>query len=127
VNSVVLDASAVLAVIRREPGYENVLPLMVGAQISCVNVSEVFCKAVSKGGSLEAVRRMLVSLPVSAVPFDEEQATIAASLYPSTHKRGVSFADRACLALGISQSAVIVTGDREWESLDLGVEVRRFR
>ncbi len=42
---VVLDASAVTAVLRSEQGSENVIPLLRGALISAVNLAEVFCTA----------------------------------------------------------------------------------
>jgi len=41
------------------------------------------------------------SLSIAIIPFDELQAEVSASLYPETKKHGMSFADRACLALGV--------------------------
>ena len=46
----VLGASAVLAYLRREPGYERVREMLdVGAAISTVNLAEVYAKVVASG------------------------------------------------------------------------------
>ena len=53
--SVVLDASAVLALLRQERGWETVAAVIDGSAISAVNYSEVISKMVERGGHLERV------------------------------------------------------------------------
>jgi len=48
VTSVVLDASAVIAVLNSEPGAEAVLGAIAGALVSAVNYSEVLKKAIER-------------------------------------------------------------------------------
>ena len=51
----------------------------------------------------------------------------AASFRPPTRYLNCSFADRACLATGLVRGLPVVTADRDWASVDLGVEVILFR
>jgi PIN domain nuclease of toxin-antitoxin system len=40
---------------------------------------------------------------------------------------GLSFGDRACLALGIYLNQPVITTDRLWGSLNVGIEIRVVR
>ena len=126
-SSVVLDASALIAVLRKEDGVDSLKPVLDGALISSVNLCEVFYKSIASGGLIEAVKWHLDSLPITSVEFDDEQAMIAASIHKATHKRGISFADRACLALGLVKNKTVWTSDKKWKELDVGADVELFR
>ncbi len=104
--SSVLDASALIAVIRNETGSEAVKKLLHGAMISSVNLSEVLYKTWDKGASREFVQWALGNLPITTVPFDDEHAAIAASIRGKTIQKNISFADRACLALGCHEACL---------------------
>jgi PIN domain nuclease of toxin-antitoxin system len=69
----------------------------------------------------------LPELRLPVLPFDAAQALIAARLDPLTHRRDISFADRCCIALGRHLRLPVLTGDRPWAALDLGVEVKPIR
>ncbi|MGE3979224.1 MAG: type II toxin-antitoxin system VapC family toxin [Nitrospira sp.] len=125
--SSVLDASAVIAVIRNEPGAERVREHLHSSLISCVNLSEVFYKTWDKGASREFVQWAVSNLPIKSIPFDDEQALISASIRTTTLSKGISFADRACLSLGLSKGLPVLTGDDRWRDLDIGADVRLFR
>lgn len=125
--SSVLDASAVLAVLRNEPGADRVRDQLHGALVSSVNLSEVYYKAWDNGAAREAVRWAIDNLPIQSIPFDAEQAVVAASIRAQTLIKGISFADRACLALGLTKGLPVVTSDDRWSALEIGVEVRLFR
>src|SRR5256885_16144573 len=100
-SSVVLDASALMAFLRSEPGSDMVQAALAEAVISTVNLSEVLAKATELPKGFDAAKAALWGLPLSVVPFDGQQAGIAASLRPVTRSLGVSLGDRCCLALGI--------------------------
>lgn len=125
--SSVLDASALISVIRNERGADMVRSRLPGSLISSVNLSEVLYKAWDKGASKEFVSWAIDNLPIQSVPFDDDQAMIAASIRNRTLKKGVSFADRACLALGLSQGLPVLTSDGRWVELDIDVDVQLFR
>ncbi|TPG39802.1 PIN domain-containing protein [Sphingomonas koreensis] len=125
--SVVLDASAVLAVIFEEPGSEIVLAASKGSLLSTVNFVEVLLKSAEWRIAAEDVLAQLGRLEVSLVPFDLAQAKVSATLHPILHEKGISFADRACMALATTTGSAILTGDKDWALLDLGLDIRLIR
>jgi ribonuclease VapC len=127
VSSLVLDASAILAVLFAERGADAVIPQLPGAFLSCVNLAEVTTRALDRGKPLEDALREIARLPIRVVDFDAGHAHITASLRPATKGLGLSLGDRACLALGLARQAPVLTGDREWRKLKIGVEVKLFR
>ena len=126
-SRVVLDASAVLAVLNNERGAEAVLPLFRGASISAVNYGEVLKKAVEFGGTIAAVKSALAAQWLNVVPFDAEHAEQAASIWPQTKEYGLSFADRACVALGLLLGFPVLTAEARMGQLDLAVDIRLIR
>jgi ribonuclease VapC len=126
-NSLVLDASAVLAVIFAEKGAEKVIPRLPGALLSCVNLAEVTSRAIDDGKPLDDTIREIARLPLRVIEYDAGQAHITASLRPATKALGLSLGDRSCLALALARQAAVLTADREWRKLQLGVEVILIR
>ena len=125
--SVVIDASALLAFLHDEPGGEQVSSVLEGACVSSVNWSEVLQKSLQKEVEIEGMEQEFVDLGVTFEPFTVEQAEIAARLYAYTRNKGLSLADRACLALGIATERPVMTADRAWASLELDIDVRMIR
>ena len=123
----VFDASALLALANRERGHEMVTKHLPGAVISAVNLSEVYAKAIEKGSSLEDIQRYVAALPISTVPFDDEQAAVAATFRGKARQLNISFADTACLALGLVSGRVVISGEQKWQELGLAVQLKVFR
>jgi len=127
-SRVVLDSSAVLAVLNNEPGAEKLtLKLLSNAASSTVNLAEVQAKLVSRGATADEAWANTISPINEAMPFTEEQAKIAGGLVAQTRLLGLSMGDRACLALGIVLNAPIYTADRSWKALKLGVRIHVIR
>jgi ribonuclease VapC len=126
VAEVVLDASALMAFLRREPGAERVERSLDESMISAVNWSEVLAKAADYGADLDETRRVLEPLPVVVVPFAAEDATLAAALRTETRSHGLSLGDRSCLALGRRLGLPVLTSERKWPAID-GVKVEVIR
>jgi PIN domain nuclease of toxin-antitoxin system len=126
-SEVVLDASALLALLNSEPGSATVAAAFPGVSISAVNLSEVVAKLVERSMPAEAVRTILEDLDLDIHPFDAEAAHRAGALRTATRQLGLSFGDRACLALGRQLGRPVLTTDGVWGSLDLGVTVRAIR
>ena len=124
---VVLDSSAVLARVWREPGFERVQAVIAGALISSVNVAEVIQKLSERGADEATARSVLNSLPCRPEPLDVEAAIRVGLLRTATRQAGLSLGDRACLELGMRLGLPIYTADRAWAELDLGVEVVLIR
>jgi ribonuclease VapC len=128
VSRVVLDASAVLALLNNEPGADKLtLALLSDASSSTVNLAEVQTKLVGEGGDPDEAWEDTLSPIREAMPFTDEQAKIAGSLVAQTRPWGLSLGDRACLALGITLKAPIYTADKSWKNLKLGVRIHVIR
>ncbi len=91
-----------------------------GAVMSTVNLSEVTAKLAETGLSEEAIGRSIGLLGVPCIPFDETAAYSAGMLRAASRIAGLSFGDRACLALGRERNLPVLTADRAWSDLDLG-------
>jgi PIN domain nuclease of toxin-antitoxin system len=126
-DAAVLDASALLAFLRREPGRDRVEAVLDRAQISAVNLAEVVAKAVDRGGTLEAISDALAPLHLRVIPFAPEDALISGSLHAATRSRGLSLGDRCCLALGVKAGLPVLTTEGIWRDLDVGVTVEVIR
>jgi ribonuclease VapC len=125
--SVVLDASAVLAVLLAEPGAELVQTFLDGAIISSVNHAEVVSRLVDKGAPVDEIRAQVGSFGVPVVDFGIDLAETAGFLRAKTRSKGVSLADRACIALAEREGLPVLTADRRWAELDIGLDVRLVR
>ncbi|MDX2143394.1 MAG: type II toxin-antitoxin system VapC family toxin [Rhodospirillaceae bacterium] len=123
----VLDASAVIALLVREPGAEVVQKAMSRAEISSVNLAEVITKLIDRGFTESDISLVMERLRLHVHPFDEAAAYRSARLRAATRARGLSLGDRACLALGVALSQPVLTADQSWAKLDVGVDVRVIR
>ena len=125
--SVVLDASAVLAMLWNEPGAERVSEVFAGAKISAVNVAELTAKLVDRGAADHHAVGILESLSLNVIPFDKEQAIASGLLRRATRGLGLSLGDRACLTLARREGATALTIDRGWTRLEIGGVVEGIR
>ena len=125
--TVVLDASALLAYLQREPGGDTIGKALRGALMSTVNWVEVVQKVPGHDLGLVGLRRALESLGLSFAPLSVAQAEIAGELREKTRSLGLSLGDRACLALGMDKDALVLTADRTWMKLSLGIGVESIR
>ena len=123
----VLDSSAVLAVVLDEPGANVVKTGAKGAAISAVNLAEVVSKLCDQLFSKEQIGLIVGGLDLEVAPFEESQAIAAGHLRVATRHLGLSLGDRACLALAIQEKATVLTADRAWSELDLGIEIKIIR
>jgi PIN domain nuclease of toxin-antitoxin system len=127
VTDVVLDASAVIAVLKREKGHEKVLAALRTAKVSAVNIAEAGSHFTNAGYSMAQVSSMLDGLALQIASFDRDQAMEAARLRPLTRVLGLSLSDRACLALARQLRLPAMTTDRAWTKLQVGVQVIAIR
>jgi PIN domain nuclease of toxin-antitoxin system len=128
VNNAVLDASALIALILREPGSERLTPRLMSAAItSAVNLAEVHGKLLRSGFSSDDAWTAANEPIKEVVPFSAEQAKTAGDLTLQTRALGLSLGDRACLALALSMNAPVYTTDRSWGKLDLGIRIYSLR
>jgi ribonuclease VapC len=128
VSRVVLDASALMALLNNEPGAEKLTPRIMSAAVaSTVNLAEIHGKLVQRGFTLDDAWAAANGVIEEAVAFTAEQAKTAGDLVVQTRPLGLSLGDRACLALGIALRAPVYTADRSWKNLKLGIRVHVIR
>jgi PIN domain nuclease of toxin-antitoxin system len=126
--SFVVDTSALMAVILEERGAEAVFPHLRGAKFSSVNLSETASRvAEKKNTTAGSVIELLKRFELDVRPFDNNLALKTAELRPHTRARGISLADRACLALALEERLPILTADTDWLELDLDLDIRLIR
>jgi ribonuclease VapC len=123
----VLDASALLALLNAEPGADIVTEALPGAVISAVNFSETVAKLCGAGMPAKIIHQVLESLGMEVIPFDTEQAYQTGLLWAVTRDAGISLGDRACLSLGKTLGRMVLTADKTWTKLSIGVTVRPIR
>lgn len=125
----VLDASALLAGLLKEPGAGRVAEALDAAVMSAVNVAEVAAALARNGASEREVRSVLRAVAVTTLPADEELAIEAGLLRSVTDRAGLSLGDRFCLALARRLGAPALTTDRMWLEVSdsVGVEVQLIR
>lgn len=128
-TDVVLDASAILAVIFDEPGGDRVAAHLPGALVSTVNIAEVATRLLAFEMPQETVETVIDTLQLSIQPYDYDQALATARLRAVTRSAGLSLGDRACLALSKAQQAEALTSDTAWQTIadDAGVSVTLIR
>lgn len=125
--SIVIDTSAVLAVIRNEEGRDRVVEVLDRAVASTVSYAEVIGNLVMRGMPLAFAKAQFDSLRIPTVPFDEAQALEAGNLRRLSHHMQLSLGDRACLSLARLRKEPVLTADQKWSELKIGVDVRLIR
>ena len=123
----VLDSSAVLADLHGEPGADVVAAALPTACISVVNYAEVITKLIEEGLPFAQAEVLFRRLYCPVIEADEDRASLAGALHEMTRRTGVSLGDRFCLQLGRELNVPVLTTDRRWKALDLGVEVTLIR
>jgi PIN domain nuclease of toxin-antitoxin system len=122
----VLDASAALAVLKGEPGGVSVLS--AGASlISSVNLAEVYTRLIYLGMQDSPAWEAAHTIADEIVSYTQEHARRTAELLPRTRSLGLSLGDRACLALATERKLPVLTADKAWKTLRVGVEIRVIR
>lgn len=118
-NKVVLDASALLALIKNETGGDIVENLLGSIVMSSVNISEVASILLDSSMALEECKDVIEPFIDSIISFDSELSFATASLKKLTKHTGLSLGDRACIALGIFLDLPVYTADKAWAELKI--------
>jgi ribonuclease VapC len=124
---IVLDSSAVLAALNREPGEARVISALDDAVICAVNYSEIVAKLCDKGIPEQRALSELKGLQLTVIPFDTKRAEAAGALRPLTRDFGLSLGDRACLSLAMSYQVKALTADHGWVGLETLAQIEFLR
>ena len=124
-----LDASALLALIRNEPGEDRVKAVLDDSAIHAINLAEVVRKMISKGMSASEAETLLADLNLDVIEsFSEAQAYALGRLTPEAQRLGLSLGDCVCLTVAASNGATAMTAERRWSEIKgLNAEVVQIR
>lgn len=115
----VLDSSAVIALLNREPGADFVKGVLRDSVLSTVNLQEIVKKLLERGHGIEKSRQLVADMQIELRVHDEADAFLAASLATATRAYGSGLGDRSCMALAIRLGVPALTTDRVWERLEI--------
>jgi len=127
---IVLDASAALAYLLKEPGGKLVRQNLALSVITTVNLIEVY-RRLRRGLNQKQVEAVGIAFEaklggVEAVILDD--VLEASRIYADFQKsHGVSLGDSVCLAVGLRLKAEVLTTDAIWGSLPNVGKVRVIR
>ena len=124
--SVVVDSSALLAVVQRERGAEAVESVEGDLIVSPVILAETLSIAAERGFDVAAVEQDLMNMGLKIYNVVDEDVRRVVEMH-GLAKLNISLADRFCLALAQRLGLPTLTGDRAWARLELPIEVRLFR
>ena len=122
----VLDASALLALINREPGGEKVRAYLPRSVMSAVNYCETL-QCLRRGGMpAEIIPHVLA--PLVSKPRVRRRASPSRCRDPRKDRSfGPLLRRLPCLALAQSYGVPAVTAERNWRQADIGIEVLNIR
>jgi len=126
-TDLVLDASAVLALLNGEQGHEVVGAALPDVLINAVNLAEVVGKLTDAGLSAAEIARSIGVLGLTVQACDEAIAYRAGLLRPLTKAQGLSLGDRICLATAMHLCLPVLTAERTWRNLTLDLDIRQIR
>src|ERR1700731_4804307 len=124
---IVLDSSALLAILLDEPHADAVRKELPRAVISTANLAEVLSAAERKGVDSEAAYSAIHAMGVGIVAVDVVQARLAGKISRAPRSLNLSLGDRLCIALAIALEYEVLTADRGMARFTAGTTVRLFR
>ena len=111
-----------------EPGALRVAEtIRVGASISTINLAEVIAKLIDRGFSGDEAITAAGFERLRVVEFSDQLAVESGLLRAITRSKGLSLGDRCCLATAIGLGEDVLTADRNWADIDLGVMIELCR
>lgn len=111
--TILLDASALLALLHDEQGADIVDGQILDAALLAVNLEEVVGILAKQGMPGSSIERALAPLALPILPFTEEMAWLAGKLRPLLPS-GLGIADRSCLAAAGTLKLGVLTADSLW-------------
>lgn len=125
----VIDAHALLVFLEKEPGFEKVESFFITAVekdnyllMASVNFGEVYYIVLRECGEEKAkeIERIIKTLPIEIINVDIELAK-EAGRFKALHK--LSYAD--CFAAGLAKvhKGEVITGDKEFKTLEKEIKI----
>lgn len=114
---VVFDTSAVIALLRNEPGADTVASRVGQAAMSAVNLQELVKSLLLRGVTMPVIEEIVSDMRLEIHDHDRDAAFAAAALVEVTKEHGSGLGDRSCMALAIKLGIPALTADRAWSKI----------
>ncbi|HEY4114776.1 MAG TPA: PIN domain-containing protein, partial [Rhizomicrobium sp.] len=124
---IVLDASAILAVLLAERGADIVASHFPEAIASAATLAEVLSKLETRGVPSQGAYLRILAFGFGIAPVEVLHARIAAKIALAPRELDLSLGDRLCIALAIAEDCALLTSDRGIAKFQSGIPVRAFR
>jgi PIN domain nuclease of toxin-antitoxin system len=118
-SKVILDASALLALIKNESGASTLEDMLGQIVMSTLSLSEAASTLLQSDMTLQECEQCLLPLVSQLIPFDAFHALLTANLTKQLKGKDLPLEARACLALGVKMNLPIYTADQKWIELGL--------
>lgn len=112
-----IDASAILAMLRDESGGDRLAQYLDDGLIAQINRIEVVQFFVKLERSFDEAEGVMAALALNKVVLNEAMEARAAQMVPFTKQFGLGIGDRICLATASVLEVPVVTADRDWNKV----------
>lgn len=112
-----LDTSAIIALLKKEPGYKLLEGIISNSAISLVNLSELVSVLSRSNIPENEIDDIIMDIVPEIIPFCENVCIKAGKLARLTKDYGLSLGDRACIATACHYNMEIYTTDKIWLKL----------
>jgi len=123
VKKIVFDSYVFISLFRKDPGYEQIRDLLVKmtndeseGYITAVNLGEVYYM-ISRKSSTKYAETAIAAIKQMPVHIVEPELKLCLEAAAIKAKYSLSYADAFAAALTINKRAVLLTGDKEFDSL----------
>lgn len=128
-NQYVLDSFAILALLQKEEGHDQVLEILkktkagtVQAMMTWINLGEV-AYIVQRRWDKSEVHQILANLESSNVEFVDAGQDLALKAAELKAEYPIAYADTYAAALAMLRESVLVTGDPEFKKLEERISI----
>ncbi|WP_341748898.1 type II toxin-antitoxin system VapC family toxin [Candidatus Tisiphia endosymbiont of Sialis lutaria] len=109
-----LDTSAIIALLKKEPGYKILEDVIASSSIASINLSELVSVLTRSNIAENEIDIIVADIVPEIIPFCENIAIKTGKLSRLTKDYGLSLGDRACIATGCYYNMEIYTTDKIW-------------
>lgn len=126
---IVFDSSVIIAILRKEQGYQIGEEHLSRGAISAVNWAEVSGFMGRNHAPADIIQQTLAQYPLKVIPYEETLVVPTGYLASGTKQLGLSLGDRACLATAMAHQLPVLTADRVWKELEgaLNLQIELIR
>lgn len=114
-----LDTSALIALLKKEPGYEKVEDVLAHSAISSVNLCELVSILARNSIPEDEIDNIVHDIVPEIIPFCDNVGIKAGKLTKFTNDYGLSLGDKACIATAMHYYMNVYTADKVWKELNI--------